>query len=156
MTIEPVRKQVLLKATQEKAFRVFTEQVDTWWPRAHHIGKSPLKQAVLESGEGGRWYTQHEDGSETNTGRVLVCEPPSRLVLSWQITSQWQFDPDFLTEVEVTFTPQGQGETLVKIEHRNLERYGDATAAFRESINSEGGWSAIMSAFAKAAESDQK
>lgn len=156
MTTEPVRKQVLIHATPEKAFRVFTEQIDKWWPRSHHIGKSPLKKSVLESGEGGRWYNQHEDGSETTTGRVLLWEPPSRLILSWQITAQWQFDPDFLTEVEVILTPQGPGETLVKIEHRNLERYREASTAFRESINSEGGWSAILSSFAKAAESGQE
>ena len=151
-TIEPVRKQIVVKASQEKAFRVFTEKIDSWWPRAHHIGKSPLKQVVLEAGAGGRWFSRHEDGSETQTGRVLVWDPFSRIVLAGQITAQWQYDAEFVTEVEVTFTPQGNEETLVEMEHRNLELYGEAATAFRQSIGSEGGWPGIMTGFAKAAE----
>ena len=60
--IEPVRKSVTVKATQEHAFRVFTEGFDTWWPRGHHIGKSPMKRAVIEKDfPGGRMYSEQED-----------------------------------------------------------------------------------------------
>jgi hypothetical protein len=36
---------------------------------------------------------------------VVVWEPPSRLVLAWQISGEWAYDADLWTEVEVTFTP---------------------------------------------------
>jgi hypothetical protein len=31
----PVQKELLIKASPAYAFRVFTEQMDQWWPRSH-------------------------------------------------------------------------------------------------------------------------
>ena len=45
--IEPVRKSITVRATPERAFRVFTEEMDSWWPRTHHIGSSPMKRVVV-------------------------------------------------------------------------------------------------------------
>jgi uncharacterized protein YndB with AHSA1/START domain len=142
--VEPVRKRIVVKATQERAFRVFTAGIDRWWPREHHIGSSPLKRAVLEERPGGRWYSVSEDGSECDVGKVLSWEPPRRLLLAWQLTADWQFDPTFVTEVEVTFTAQGPNETRVELEHRDLERYGERAAALRSAIDSAGGWPKIL------------
>jgi uncharacterized protein YndB with AHSA1/START domain len=88
-------------------------------------------------------------------GRVLAWEPPSRLILAWQITAAWQFDPSFLTEVEVTFTVLGPKRTRVNLEHRNLERYGQAAESMRAPFDSEGGWSMTLASFAKAAEGSE-
>ena len=150
--IEPVKKQIIVNASQERAFAVFTAGIDRWWPRQHHIGKSPLKCAVLEQRAGGRWYSVSEDGSECEVGKVLSWEPPGRLLLAWQITADWQYDPAFVTEVEVTFTAQGPNRTHVELEHRGLERYGDRAAAFRNSVDSAGGWPKIVEQFAHCAE----
>ena len=38
------------------------------------------------------------DGAECDWGRVAAWEPTSRVVLLWQITAEWKFDPDFETE----------------------------------------------------------
>jgi uncharacterized protein YndB with AHSA1/START domain len=150
--IEPVKKQILVRASAAHAFRVFTDGIDRWWPREHHIGKSPLKRAVLEPRAGGRWYSVCEDGSECEVGSVLTWDPPRRLVLAWQITAAWQYDTAFVTEVEATFTVQGPKQTLVELEHRNLDRYGAAAAALRKQLESKGGWGMTLEAFAKAAE----
>ena len=149
--VEPVKKQIIVNVAPERAFRVFTAGIDRWWPREHHIGKSPLKRAVLEEQPGGRWYAVSEDGSECEVGKVLRWEPPHRLLLAWQITADWQYDPDFVTEVEVTFTAQGPNQTRVDLEHRDLERYGDKAAAFRTAVDSAGGWTKIIDEFGKIA-----
>jgi uncharacterized protein YndB with AHSA1/START domain len=154
--IPPVRKELTVAASADHAFRVFTEGVDRWWPRQHHIGKSPLARAVIEPRLGGRWYGISLDGSECDTGRVLVWDPPRRLVLSWQLTAQWQFDPDFITEVEVTFTSVGPNQTVVVLEHRNLERFGEVAAELRKSIDAETGWGLIFSGFKVAVEAHEK
>jgi uncharacterized protein YndB with AHSA1/START domain len=99
----------------------------------------------------GRWYATHEDGSESDTGKVLVWEPPQRLILAWQLNATWQFDPAFVTEVEVTFTPEGPDKTWVELEHRNLERFGEPAKTVRNSIDLPGGWTEILDQFAKAA-----
>jgi uncharacterized protein YndB with AHSA1/START domain len=150
MSVEPVRKQVVVEASQARCFEVFTQGIDRWWPRQHHIGKSPLKRAVLESRAEGRWYAICEDGSECDTGRVLVWDPPKRLVLAWQITAEWQFDREFVTEVEVNFIAEGPRRTVVKMEHRDLERYGQAAAALRKELDSDGGWMVTLRQFAAA------
>jgi uncharacterized protein YndB with AHSA1/START domain len=150
-TIAPVRKQVIIEASAEHCFRVFTDGVGTWWPKQHHIGTSPLKLAVIEPRAGGRWYAISEDASECDTGKVLVWDPPRRLVLAWQITADWTFDPDFVTEVEVTFTPDGPTRTVVVLEHRDLERFGERAEELRNGVDAEGGWGAILGSYAEAA-----
>ena len=150
-TIEPVRKEVVVEASAEKAFRVFTDGINTWWPRGHHIGSSPLKRAIIEPREGGRWYSESEDGTECDTGKVLVWDPPRRLVMTWQITAAWKFDEAFITEVEVIFTADGPKRTKVALEHRNLERYGAVAAAVRSQIGADSGWGLIIGNFVAAA-----
>jgi uncharacterized protein YndB with AHSA1/START domain len=150
-SVEPVRKNIVIEAPQAHVFSVFTDGVDKWWPREHHIGASPLKEAIIEPKAGGRWYSTCQDGSAIDIGKVLVWEPPSRLVLSWQITAEWKYDPSFVTEVEVTFTAEGPKKTRVELEHRNLARYGVAAEATRAMFESPGGWGLTLENFAKAA-----
>ena len=150
--IEPVRKQIVVHASQERAFAVFTGQMDRWWPKEHHVGKSPLARTVLEPRVGGRWYAICEDGSRSDTGKVLAWDPPRRVLLAWQLASGWQYDEDFVTELEVTFVAEGPKRTRVELEHRDLERYGANAEDLRSSIDAEGGWMLGLRSFARAAE----
>ena len=70
----PIRKSITVKASAERAFRVFTEGVDAWWPRSHHIGKSPMKKAIIEGRVGGRCFMQQIDGADCDWGRILVWD----------------------------------------------------------------------------------
>jgi len=120
--MQPIRKEVLVEASQETAFQVFTERMDLWWPKSHHVGKTPVVESVLEPGSKGRWFTRHEDGSEVNVGYVLVWEPFGRLVLVWQIDGNFHCNPRIHSEVEVIFSSEGPQMTRVKLEHRDLEQ----------------------------------
>jgi uncharacterized protein YndB with AHSA1/START domain len=145
----PVRRSVTVSAPPARAFQVFTDSFGRWWPPSHHIGKSAMKTAVIEPVVGGRWYEVGEDGVECDWGKVLVWEPPRRLVLAWQLTAQWQYDPAFVTEVEVRFTPEGEA-TRVDLEHRDLDRFGPDVEKVRTSIDSPRGWPAILESYAAA------
>jgi uncharacterized protein YndB with AHSA1/START domain len=151
ITPAPVRKSLIVKADPHKAFAAFTRRMGNWWPRSHHIGTGTLADVVLEPRAGGRWFERDEDGSECEWGRVLAWEPPGRVVLAWQLGSDWKYDPTLVTEIEVTFTAVSANETQVLLEHRNLERFGDAASAVREAIDSPGGWAGILAAFGVAA-----
>jgi uncharacterized protein YndB with AHSA1/START domain len=144
-----VRKHVIVESTPERAFRIFTES-SGWWPREHHIGKADLDKVVLEPRAGGRWYERGVDGSECQWGKVLVWDPPKRVVLAWQISAEWQYDPSLITEVEVRFTPVAVGKTRVELEHRDLERFGANAEALRNAVDSPDGWAMHLQRFADA------
>jgi uncharacterized protein YndB with AHSA1/START domain len=147
-----LRKVVSVKAPPEVAWRVFTEKMGTWWPLAtHKIGKVKAVDAAIEPRVGGRSYERGDDGSTCDWGRVLSWEPPSRLVLSWEISADWQHDPDLKTEVEVRFIPEGKDGTRVELEHRRLDLYGARRDQMRGIFDSEGGWSGLLASFARAA-----
>ncbi len=154
--IAPIRKELVVHASQERCFRVFTKGIDSWWPRDHHIGSSPLREHLMEPKVGGRWYTVCEDGSEVDVGRVLVYEPPSRLVLAWQITAQWTFDPQLVTEVELVFYAEGPKKTRVQLEHRKLEAYGEGAAAMHATFDSDDAWVRTIALFASAATKEEE
>ena|SRR5579872_6181155 len=148
--MEPVRKTITVKATPEHAFRVFTEGVDSWWPREHHIGAAPMKRNIIEGRAGGRCYSEQTDGTEAPWGSVLVWEPPQRLVLAWQITPQWKFESDLskASEVEVSFTPEPGGHTRVDLNHRHWERHGEGAETMRNAVGGDGGWGGLLRLFA--------
>jgi uncharacterized protein YndB with AHSA1/START domain len=152
-----VQKTIVVAAPQERAFRVFTEGMASWWPMdSHTIGSSPMRDAVMEPRAGGRWYEVGEDGSQTDWGQVIAWEPPARVVLGWQLNDTWAYDPGLVTEIEVSFTPEEGGRTRVTLEHRNLERYGDKAQQMAEIFGStsEGGWTGLLQRFANVASSD--
>ena len=79
-----------------------------------------------------------------------MWEPPSRLVLAWQLNADWRFDPGFETELELRFEPDGDDFTRVALEHRNLERFGGKAEAVRASIGSAEGWPGLLDRYAAA------
>ncbi len=153
--LEPVRKSIRVKADAARAFRVFTEEMDSWWPRTHHIGTSPMKQVVVEGRAGGAIYTDQEDGTICPWGTVLAWEPPHRFLMAWRVSAEWAYEPDLsrCSEVEVLFTPGDDGTTLVELEHRWIERHGGACATMRAMVDTDGGgWGGLLVLFAGKAE----
>ena len=150
-TIAPVRKSLVIMATQAHAFDVFTSRLDSWWPKGHGIGASPLKQSFIEPRKGGRWYTTHEDGSEVVVGHMLAWEPPHRIVFSWGVSADWKPDLTVASEVEITFVAESSNTTRVQLEHRKFESLGrEGGEKMRGSV--DGGWPGLLELFKKKAE----
>lgn len=145
-----IRRSVLVDASQADAFEVFSSRMGRWWNPAFSISptRSAIKEVIVEPRVGGKWFERGVDGAECQWGTVLVWEPPHRLVLAWQITSSWQFGAELLTEVEVRFMPEGKA-TRVELEHRLLDRYGDAEPDMRRSFESPEGWAGLLDRFRK-------
>jgi uncharacterized protein YndB with AHSA1/START domain len=143
-----VQKSITVAASQQRAFDVFTAEFDTWWPRTHHIGKSPMTKGVIEGWVGGRCYSMQEDGTDCDWAKIVAWEPPHKLVMAWMITHEWGYEPDLAkaSEVEIRFTPLDGGRTRVDLEHRNFERMGPGGAAMRTAV--DGGWVKLLELFA--------
>jgi uncharacterized protein YndB with AHSA1/START domain len=137
-----VRTSITVEAPIERAFSQFTEGIGTWWPQEHHILEAELAEMVFEPYEGGHVFDRGVDGSECRWARVLIYEPPSRVVISWDINARWQIetDPEKTSEVEVRFAAEGPDRTHVELEHRNLDRHGEGWEQMRDAVGSPGGW----------------
>jgi uncharacterized protein YndB with AHSA1/START domain len=148
--IPPITGTVTVAVPVEQAFRLFTGPFDAWWPHQYHIGQAELAEVVLEPGEGGRWYERGVDGSECDWGRVLVWQPPHRLIFTWQINGSWRFDPDpdHASEIEVRFSADGPEQTTVNVEHRHFQRL-DGGQAINDAIRGGGGWTQLLEGYAK-------
>jgi len=145
------RATIVVEAPIERAFSVFTEGMGSWWPPEHHILEAELAELVFEPREGGHVYDRGVDGSECRWARVLAYEPPSRIVISWDINARWQIetDPEKTSEVEVLFLSEGPDRTRVELEHRNLERHGDGWEQMRDAVGSPAGWAGGLRLFAE-------
>jgi uncharacterized protein YndB with AHSA1/START domain len=146
-----VRKDILVKASPARAFEIFTGKMGRWWPASHNTQPTAITDVIIEPRAGGRWFSRHEGGQEAEWGKVIAWEPPNRLLLAWQLNAEFKYDPEFITEVEVRFVAEGEG-TRVLLEHRNLERYGEAAERVRRTIDSPDGWSGLLTLFAGAAD----
>ncbi|MDQ7248179.1 SRPBCC family protein [Dongia sedimenti] len=155
VTIAPVRKSIRVAAPQAHAFEVFTAGLDRWWPKSHHLGASAVKLLTIEPWIGGRWYELGEDGTETTVGHILVWEPPSRFVVTWEISSQWKSDPGRGSEVELRFVAEGEDNTLVELEHRLFERMGaEHGTVMHDAVDR--GWPQILQLLKEEAENQRR
>ena len=140
--IQPVRRTVGVDCGIERAWEVFTTGIFTWWPtESHSLTGERIRDVVFEGQAGGQVYEVDEDGERHPWADVLVWEPPSRLVLAWNVGAE-QGEP---TEVEVRFAPFADGKgTRVELEHRAFERWDDGERA-RASYDE--GWVLVLDRF---------
>ena len=135
-TIEAARQSVTVPLTPERAYDLFVDEFDSWWPKGSHT-VADATGVVLEAREGGRWGELDAQGEFSPWGSVLAAQRPDRILLAWQLDPDFKFDPDTArrTEVEVTFTAEGESSTLVDAGAPRLRRVGRARrrdARFRQ------------------------
>jgi hypothetical protein len=146
-----VRTQIVVQAPIDRAFSVFTEDFGSFKPPEHNLLGVELAETVFEPHVGGHLYDRGVDGTECRWARVLVYEPPNRVVISWDISPYWQIemDPARTSEVDVRFIAETPERTRVELEHRNLDRHGDGWEQARDAVDSEGGWPLYLQRFAE-------
>lgn len=138
MTRKSVKATVEVSADPQTAFRMFTEEIDSWWERGpHNFYNSKCAVAMrFESGVGGRYLEIYDDaaGDALEIGKITVWEPGRRLV--------WKCSLDD-TEIDIRFEPSGKG-TRVSLEQRLVE--GGTKASFYT------GWNNILAWYRKLAD----
>ena len=154
MSIAPIVQSVTVSLPPQRAFDIFATRMGGWWKPGMTIGAKPHVEIVVEPRAEGRWFERDADGTETDWGRVIVWDPPHRLLLGWQLDATFSYDPDLVTEVEISFEDLGNGSTRVTLEHRNLERFGPTAQKVAESLGS--GWPGLMQLYANLANSEEK
>ena len=145
-----VRRQVVVNAPQARAFAAFTERLGDFKPPEHNLLAAPIAETVFEPRAGGHIYDRAEDGSQCRWARVLAYEPPDRVVFSWDISPQWQIEPDSdqTSEVEVRFVPEGPDRTRIELEHRHLDRHGPGWQSVAGGVGGDEGWPLYLARYA--------
>lgn len=147
-----VKRTIRVEVPIEKAFVAFVERMGDWWPASHHIGVEPFTAIVVEKREGGRWFERDGNGTECDWGRVLLWEPPRRLILSWHLQGDFKYSPDRTqaSEVSLEFIAEGPAITRLEFEHGCLERHGEGYQKLRDGVDSPGGWTAVLAQYVAA------
>jgi uncharacterized protein YndB with AHSA1/START domain len=145
-----IHHEVVVEAPIGRAFSIFTEGFGSFKPPEHNMLSVEIAETVFEPRVGGDVYDRGVDGSVCRWARVLAYELPKRVVISWDISPQWQIETDLekTSEVEVRFSVETPERTRVELEHRELDRHGDGWEAVREGVDSEGGWPTYLRRFA--------
>jgi uncharacterized protein YndB with AHSA1/START domain len=145
-----VRHEVVVEAPIERAFSVFTRGFGRFKPPEHNMLAVDIAETVFELREGGSVYDKGVDGTECRWARVLAYEPPNRVVISWDISPQWQIETDHAktSEVDVRFIAEAPDRTRVELEHRYIDRHGDGWEAVREGVDANDGWPLYLRRFA--------
>lgn len=147
---DAVMMQVVVEAPIERAFAVFTDNFGDIKPPEHNLLSVPVVETVLEPKVGGHIVDRGADGSECRWARILAFDPPDRLVFSWDISPEWQLEPDpaRTSEVEVRFIAETPERTRVEVEHRNLERHGADWRDVRDGVADDDGWPLYLARYA--------
>jgi uncharacterized protein YndB with AHSA1/START domain len=139
-----ITKTVTVNAPVEKAFRVFTEEVATWWPfEGHSVSDTEAETVVIEGRVGGRMFERSRSGEEFLWGTIQVWEPPHRFATTWHPGR----DEQTAQELELRFSSEG-AQTRVELEHRGWERLGDEGEP--RARNYDEGWNATLERYAAA------
>ena len=151
VAVTPVKQSIVVEAPLARAFKVFTEDFGSFKPPEHNLLGVAIAETVFEPRVGGHVYDRGTDGSECRWARVLAYEPPHRVLLSWNITPQWQIetDPDRTSEWEVRFIAETPTRTRVELEHRNLERHGAGWESVRDGVGGDQGWPLYLRRYAE-------
>jgi hypothetical protein len=140
-----IRKSLRVGVPVETAFRVFTEEIGSWWPLASKsVALEDAVDLTIEPRVGGRVYERARHGEEHLWGEVLDWEPPLGLTFSWHPGRAAETGQ----EVEVRFTTRGES-TLVELEHRGWEQLVGPGGQIPEHF--ESGWDEALARYVEAA-----
>ncbi|HHB83727.1 MAG TPA: ATPase [Devosia sp.] len=147
--LAPIIREVVVNASPQRAFEIFVQKTGNWWPVEHSLVQG-RKDVIIEPFPGGRWYELGENDTQYQWGEVVEAEPGKRLLISWQLSDEWEFDPGSASQVEVVFTVEGD-KTRVTLTHRDFENMGPKADDTYKSLSADFGWTSIFDSYSKLA-----
>jgi hypothetical protein len=139
-----VKKTIVVRCDLDTAFRTWTEQINTWWPKNHSRSGNSDTTVFLERQAGGRLYERTQDGVEYAWGAVIVWDPPHHFAYHWYLGSSAE-QP---SRVDVHFNAEGNGRTRVDVTHRGPELIG--ALWLRTSAIFDAAWEHLLPAYGAA------
>ena len=139
-----------VNAPAERAFAVFVDEFQSWWPRADTFSGDALATIAIEPRIGGHAIETNKAGGRIVWGTVLAISRPSHLVLAWQIgPNRVAIDDEAsASRLDVRFV-EDAGKTKVVLVHRDFPRHGDGWEAYKTQMATKG-WPRLMELYVKA------
>jgi uncharacterized protein YndB with AHSA1/START domain len=144
-----VHRTIDVAVPVERAWAVFTGEMGEWWPLATHSisaeGDVVPDGLVVEGRVGGEIYETIGDDRRL-WGTIAEWEPPRVLGVDWTVGG------DVTTRWTATFSAIPTG-TRVALDHVGFGAHGEREATVRDGYGSEGGWTLVLDAFERCADS---
>lgn len=138
----PIAKRIVIQSTPVKAFEVFVDGINRWWPvREHSVsgaaGQIPIA-VTLEPFAGGVIYETKYDGSRVVWGHLLDVIPGKRLAMTWHPG----YSTKRATKLEIAFQAAPINKCRVTLVHSGWSIWGQHAEAQRARF--EAGWNQIF------------
>jgi Activator of Hsp90 ATPase homolog 1-like protein len=138
---EPLVKKVTVPTTPDRAFEIFTTEMNAWWPLpSHSIGAETARKVEFGAGLGGQIVEYGDDGVRGVWGTVSEWDPPGLVAFSWHPG----YDESGATRVTVTFAAVADGTEVVLThsEWHNHPRTVEGRAGY------DTGWTYVLGRYA--------
>jgi uncharacterized protein YndB with AHSA1/START domain len=142
-SIAEVRKAVTVDTSPPRAFELFTKEIQQWWPLpTHSVGEQHAASVAFGEGVGATIVETLADRTTAIWGTVTRWEPPHLVAFTWH-----PGNPESEAGlVEVTFTLDESGGTIVELVHTGWERRPDG---LRARAGYETGWDIVLNQFVR-------
>lgn len=140
--LDPIVKTIEVPCSQEKAFKVFVNDMGNWWPLDKRCmsmkdGQS-AKSLQVEAKLGGKIVEISQDDTEHFWGTFKTFNPHDSVSMNFHMG----MPPENASLVEVQFTALGAEQTRVQLTQSNFEAFGDMAEMMRGGYGS--GWVIIF------------
>ena len=139
--LPPLVKSVVVAATPDRAFDLFTAEIGQWWPLVtHSVGQESATDVAMECRLGGRIVETVRDGSTYVWGTITAWSPGSSLTFTWHPGQP----ENEATLVTVSFLPDGE-QTEVRLVHTGWDSRPDGA---RARTGYDTGWDIVLAPLA--------
>ncbi len=147
--LDAIVKIIEVPCSQEKAFSVFVNEMDSWWPldkfTVSAMGGAAAKAIRVEPMQGGKIVEIGPDDSEHLWGTIEAYDPHDFFSMHFHINhpgDQWVAYVESRSLVEVRFIVLGNERTRVELTQSNWEAFGEMADMMRGGYG--GGWAVIF------------
>jgi uncharacterized protein YndB with AHSA1/START domain len=138
--------------TPARAFAVFVDEIDRWWPRDYTWARETLERIAIEARADGACFELDRNGNRAVWGTVLTLHRPEHIVIAWQIRADRSAEPNpsAASRVDVRFAAAGDDLTEVVVVHRDFPRHGEGWRDYRRRMAAPEGWPRLITLYAEA------
>lgn len=145
--LDPLIKTIEVPCSQQQAFTIFIEEMDSWWPLSRFsvsaLGGGVAKSIRVEPMLGGNIMEIGGDDTEHLWGTIRSFDPHDSVSMDFHISPPGVVIHE-RSLVEVQFTAIEPEKTRVQLTQSNWEAFGEMAEMMRGDNAYGGAWNVIF------------